>query len=63
MYVCIHVHSYVGVGVGVETRGEPTPGVVPVGVLRGSRTLERFFGPVRPIFSGAGAVCVCVCVK
>lgn len=43
-------HAYGGVGVGVETRGEPTLGVEPVGVLRGSRTLDFFFGPPRPMF-------------
>ena len=34
--------AYGGVGVGVETRGEPTPGVVPVGVFRGRRTFFFF---------------------
>lgn len=38
----------VGVAVGVKTRGELAPGVEPVGVLRGSLTLERFLaGPER----------------
>ena len=40
-----------GVGTGVTANGVPTPGVV--GVLRGSRTLLRFFGPASPMASGA----------
>lgn len=39
--------SYGGVGIaGVVTSGEPTPGLVPVGVFRGRRTLDLcFLGP------------------
>jgi hypothetical protein len=47
--------TYGGVGVGVNASGDPiAPGVAPVGVLMGSRTLERFFaGPPSPMLIGA----------
>ena len=41
------VYAYGGVDIaGVVTSGEPTPGLVPVGVFRGRRTLDFcFLGP------------------
>ncbi len=44
------VMTYGGVGVGVDTRGDP----VPVGVFKGSLAFIRFLGPSEsPMFRGA----------
>lgn len=43
--------TYGGVGVGVNARGDPIPGVV--GVFRGRRIFERLFGPDKPMLEGA----------